>query len=150
MKSTQPKTNASGLTVKPFLLNTVQSEKIKLAKEDDTLITNDEVAMKRNDFFLNAAFNPKTLKFENFDLLPENIGHLTLKAIVKCRKHSSVITKALVFTKECFSFNTITIEDAIKEISMLDSSQAIKATDMPVKVIKRTVIFYRTSMRLFQ
>ena len=29
------------------------------------------------------------------------------------------------FTKECFSFNVITVEDALKEISMLDSSKDI-------------------------
>ena len=33
-------------------------------------------------------------------------------------------------------FNTISIEDALKEISMLDSSKAMQATDTPVKVIK--------------
>ena len=39
-------------------------------------------------------------------------------------------------TKECFSFNTITIEDALKEISMLDSSKSIQAIVMSIKVNK--------------
>ena len=34
------------------------------------------------------------------------------------------------------SCNTITIEDALKEISMLNSSKAIQVTDIPLKVIK--------------
>ena len=46
-------------TVEPFLSNKVQfSERIKLAEEDDTLITiEEEVAMKLNDSFTNAVIN---------------------------------------------------------------------------------------------
>ena len=58
------------------------------------------------------------------------------ESIVKCRKHPSVIAIASELTKENFSFKTIAIEDALKEISMLDSSKAIQATDIPGKVIK--------------
>ena len=68
--------------------------------------------------------------------MSENIDHPTFKAIVKYRKHPSAIAIASEYTKECFSFNTITIEDALKEISMLDSSKDIKVTDKSVKVIK--------------
>ena len=61
-------------TVKPFFSKKVQSsERIKLAEEDNTLITNeDEVAIKLNDFFSNAVINLKIPKFENFDRLSEN------------------------------------------------------------------------------
>ena len=57
-------------TVKPFSPNKVQSsEKIKLAEEDDTLVTNEkEFAMKLNDFFSKAVINPKISKFENLIL----------------------------------------------------------------------------------
>ena len=56
-------------TFKPFLSNRVQSsERIKLAEEDDTLITNeDEVAMKLNDFFSNVAIQLQ-FKFRLFGL----------------------------------------------------------------------------------
>ena len=55
-------------TVKPFLSNKGQfSESIKLAEEDNTLITNeDEVEMKLNDFFSNAVINLKIPEFERF------------------------------------------------------------------------------------
>ena len=92
--------------------------------------------MKLNDFFSNDVINLKILKFENFDLLSENIGHPTLKAIVKYRKHSSGVTIASKFIKECFSFNATTIEDAIKGISMLDSSKAIQVTEIKKKFKK--------------
>ena len=124
-------------TVKPFLSNKAQSsEGIKLAEEDDFLVTNEEeAAMELNDFFSNVV-NLKISKFENFDHLSENIDHPTLKAIVKNRNHPIVIAIASEFTKECFSFNTIIIENALKEISMIESSKTIQAADIPVKKIK--------------
>ena len=46
----------------------------------------------------------------------------------------------------------ITLDDALKEISMFDSSKAIQATDKPVKVIKDnkviTVIFLQNKYGL--
>ena len=104
--------------------------------------------MKLNDFFSNDVINLRILKFENFDLLSENIGHPTLKAIVKYRKHSSVVTIASKFIKECFSFNATTIEDAIKGISMLDSSKAIQITEIKKKVKKTRVILLQKKYAL--
>ena len=58
------------------------SERVKLAEEDDTLITNEEeVTMKLNDFVGNAVINLQIPKFENFD--KKNKDHPTLKIIVK-------------------------------------------------------------------
>ena len=84
--------------------NRVQSsERIKLAEEDDTLITKEEeVALKLNYIFLNAVINLKTLNFENFDPLSENIDHPTLTAIVKDRKHPSITAIVSEFTKKYF------------------------------------------------
>ena len=121
--------------------NKVQSsERIKLAEEDDTLVTNEEeVVIKR--FLLKCCNNLKIPKLENFYPLLENIDH-SFKDIVKYRKHLCVIAIVSEFTKECFSFNMITIKDAFKEISILDSSKAIKAPEIPVKVIKDNGNFF--------
>ena len=74
-----------------------------------------------------------------------------LKAIVNYRKHPSVIAIFSEFTKECFSFNMITIEDALKENSVLDSSKDIQAYNIPVKVLKgNSNVFCRRNIRLFQ
>ena len=56
-----------------YLSNKVQSsERIKLAQEDDTLITNEEeIEMRLNSFFSNAVINLKIPKFENFDPFSE-------------------------------------------------------------------------------
>ena len=55
-------------TIKSFLLYKVHSsEKIKLAEEDDPLITNEkEFAMKLSDLFSNALIN---LKYSNLRIL---------------------------------------------------------------------------------
>ena len=98
--------------------------------------------MKLNDFFSNVVVNLKTPQFENFDPLSENVDHLTLKIIVKYRSHPSVIAIASEFAKECFSFNTITIENTLKEISMIDSSKTLQTIDIPVKVIKGNSNFF--------
>ena len=64
-----------------------------------------------------------------------------MKAIGKYRKHPSIIAIISECTKEYFSFNMITIEDALKEINMLDSSKAIQASEIPVKLVKGNSIF---------
>ena len=69
--------------------------------------------MKLNDFVSNAVINLKIPKFENFDPSSENKDHPTSKIIVKCKKHPSTIAIASEFTKKCFSFNAIFIEDAL-------------------------------------
>ena len=110
------------------MLNKTQSSKrIKFAEEDDTLITNEEKVMKLNDYFSNAVIKRKVPELKNFDPLSENIDYPTLKAIIKYRTHPSIIAVASEFTKKRFSFNTITIEDALKKISILNSSKAIQA-----------------------
>ena len=85
-----------------YLSNKVQSsQRIKLAQEDDTLITNEEeIEMRLNNFFSNAVINLKIPKFENFDPFSDH----PLKAIVKYRKNPSFIA--------------IVSEDALKEIRM--------------------------------
>ena len=101
----------------------------QIKAEKDYLISLDEeeVAVKLNDFFSNAIINLKILRLENFDLLLENIGdHPNLKDNVKYRKHPSIIAIASKIIKEYFSFNTIIIEDMLKEISMLHSSKAYR------------------------
>ena len=47
-----------------------------------------------------------------------------------------------------FFFNTITIEDALKKIRVLDSSKAIQAIDTEVKAIKGNSNFFVISMNL--
>ena len=69
--------------------------------------------MELNDFFSNVVINLKIPKFENFDPFLGNINHY-MKVIVKYRKHSIVTAIVSEFTKECFSFNTITMQSSFR------------------------------------
>ena len=111
----------------------------KSAAEDITQITNEEEAtMELNNFFSNAVINLKISKFENFDPLLENIENILWKLLLNIEN----IQALLQWFKECFSFNTITTEGALKEISMLDSWKVMEATNIPIKVIKVNSIFF--------
>lgn len=52
--------------------------------------------------------------------------------------------------EESFPFNTITIQDPLKTISMLDSSRIIQATVIPVKKTKGKSNFFEEQLGLFQ
>ena len=71
--------------------------------------------MELNDFFSNVVINREIPKFENFDPFSGNIDHY-MKVIVKYRKHSIVTAIVSEFTKECFSFNTITMQSSFKNM----------------------------------
>ena len=84
--------------------------------------------LKPNDSFSNALINLKISNFENFYSFSKNIEHSTLKATFKYRKHPSVIAVASdCFSKKCNDYS-------LKEISMLDSSKVIQATEIFVKI----------------
>ena len=129
IKSKELKTNVPGKLFLSFLSNKIKSsERIELAEEDDSSITNEEeVAMELNNFFSNAVINLKVPKFENSHHFSENIAH-PLKAIVKYRKRLSVIAVASELNKEYFPFNTTAIQDELKEISMFKSHRGYRYT----------------------
>lgn len=67
--------------------------------------------MKLDDFYSNVVINLKIPKFDSFYPLSEDIDGF-LKANVKYRKQPRVVTVTVSeFTKEWFSFNTITVEE---------------------------------------
>lgn len=67
--------------------------------------------MKLDDFYSNVVINLKIPKFDSFYPLSEDTDGF-LKANVKYRKQPRVVTVTVSeFTKEWFSFNTITVEE---------------------------------------
>ena len=67
--------------------------------------------MKLDDFYSNVVINLKIPKFDSFYPLSEDIDGF-FKANVKYRKQPRVATVTVSeFTKEWFSFNTITVEE---------------------------------------
>ena len=75
--------------------------------------------------------------YEGCDPLSDNIDHPTLKAIVKWRNHTSILTITSEHQNTLkFSFNFVSKEHVLRKIKMLDSSKAIQESDIPVKLIK--------------
>ena len=67
--------------------------------------------MKLDDFYSNVVITLKIPKFDSFYPLSEDIDGF-FKANVKYRKQPRVVTVTVSeFTKEWFSFNTITVEE---------------------------------------
>ena len=95
-------------------------ERINLTEEENnSLLSNcSEVAKNLNNFFVNAAKNLNIPIYENFNSLAENP---TLKAIVKCRKHPSILDIVSEYkNKANFSFNFVSKVDFLAEIKVPD------------------------------
>ena len=124
-------------TVKPILSNKfVNNENITLV-DNKKIITNDkEIAKVLNDFFSNIIKSLNIPKKDHTNSIVENVRDPTLKAILKYRKHPSILAiKRRIKSGLVFTFNHIT-EDAIKEIKNLDASKASHEDDIPTKIIK--------------
>ena len=73
--------------------------------------------------------------------MAKNIDDTTLKAVVKWRNHSSILAIISEYKNRAnISFSTVSKEDALAEIKVLDVSKAIQEKDIPVKIIKCTAM----------
>ena len=104
----------------------VNSKKITLAN-NEKIITNDkEIAKVLNDFFSNIIKTLNIPKKDHTDSIVENVRDPTLKAILKYRKHPSILAiKRRIKSSPVFTLNHITKEDVIKEIKKLRRLKSI-------------------------
>ena len=127
-------------TVKPFLSKKNHlSESINLTEEaNNSLLTNsEEVAKELNNLFANAVKNLNISNYKNCNSLAENIDNPNLKVIAKWRNHPSTLVIASEYKNRAnFPFNSVSKEDVLTEIKMLDVSKAIQECDIPVKTIE--------------
>ena len=122
-------------TIKPFLSGKTKSrEKITLIEKEKLVA---KVANYLNIFFSNVAKNleiPKYLVKESFH---ENIKCSTLKAVLKYRKHPSIISISHSFHQaSSFNFSCIDKNAVLKEILRLRATKASEDTDI-LKIFKR-------------
>ena len=76
--------------------------------------------------FVNAVKNLNIPYYENYDSLTENINDATLKPIVKCRNHSSILVTASEYESTAnFSFNFIS-KEAVHAEKYLISRKLVK------------------------
>ena len=79
-------------TVKSLLSDKSKSnEKITLVEDNKIISEDKDIAELLNFFFLNAAKNLKISKISYFNPLAENILHLIFMAILKYKKHQTII-----------------------------------------------------------
>ena len=123
--------------VKPVISNNfVNNEKITLVDNEKSIANDKEIAKVLNDFFSNIIKTLNIPKKDHTDSIVENVGDPTLKAILKYRKHPSILViKRKIKSGPVFTFNHITKEDVIKEIKNLDAWKALQEDDKPTKII---------------
>ena len=110
--------------------------------ENEKIVTDDKKIVKvLNDFFSNIIKTLNILQTNYRDSNFENVGDPILKAILKYRIHTSILTiKEKTKNVSVFTFNHITKEDVMKEIKdVYKSSQ--KMTFLQ-KYLRKTLIFY--------
>ena len=114
----------------------VNSGKITLV-DNEKIITNDKEIAKGFKYFFSNIIKNLNIPQKNYsDSIIENVKDPTIKAILKYRKHPSV----LAITRKTksgpvFTFNHITKEDVIKEIKNLETSKASQEDDIPTKTL---------------
>ena len=114
-------------TVKPMLSNKFgNSEKITLVDNDKIITNGKEIAKVRSNFFSNIIKTSSIRQKNHADSIIENVRDPTLKAILKYRKHPSILAiKKRLKVVLYLPFHHITKEEVIKEIKKnLDTSKA--------------------------
>ena len=81
-----------------------KSKKITLIDDEEWKSDGKKVANTLNDFIFGIVTSLNLLESQNVDLLPDNIYHPTLKAILKWRNHSSVAISAVHENEEIKTF----------------------------------------------
>ena len=135
-------------TVKPFLSDkTHTKDKIHLIENDELLKTDLETAEVFNEFFSNIVQNLNIPRFPNNESFVNNINDPTLKAILKYRKHPSILTIRDKFQiKETFTFVEVNQKEIEKEILNMDVNKASQSSDIPTKILIENVDIFGNFM----
>ena len=130
-------------TIKPLSSDKTKSnEKITLV-EDQTVTTQDEQnAELLNIFFSNAVKNLKIPIFSNTNPLAERLSNPTLKAILKCKNHPSIVAIRNVNNNSHFHFNEISFENVYNEIRKLSPRNSAQSTDILSECLRRKLAFF--------
>ena len=100
-----------------------------------------------NTFFSNIARDLKIPDYNNCNQMAENIQEPVLKAIVKHRNHTSILTIGEVCKKNPeFSFRCVDKDEILKEILNLDASKACQDSDIPSRIIKENADMFTDTL----
>ena len=90
-----------------------------------------------NNFFGNIVKNLNISQYSDFDPIIENVKDPTLKAILKYKKHPSILAIRTKSNRNCiFSFREVSFKEIETEIRLLKLNKAAQYSDIPTKIIK--------------
>ena len=97
----------------------------------------EEVANYLNIFFSNVVKNPEIPEYLVKESFHQNTECPTLKAVLKYRKHPSIISISHSFHQaSSFNFSCIDKKAVLKEILRLRATKTSEDTDIPIKFLK--------------
>ena len=126
-------------TVTPSLSKKFNArERINLSENGKIVKTEKETAEAFNNFFGTIVKNLNISQYSDFDPIIVKVKDLTLKAILKYKKHPSILT---IRTKgnrnSTFSFTEVSFKEIETEIRLLKLNKASQYSDIPTKIIKK-------------
>ena len=95
--------------------------------------TESETNKTLNDFFSNIS------KYPELYSVPENMTEPTLRVILKCKDHPSILAIQSQCEVKTFCFTEVNAKDIKKEILKLNKNKASQVSDILVKVINNNV-----------
>ena len=127
--------------VKPFLSDKVSGkDEIHLLENNELVKTDLETAEILNNFFSNVVQNLDISRISNEDQFIYCIKDRTLKAILKCRKHPSIVAiRKKCKNKGSFCFIGVDKKETEKEILKLDANKASQNSDISIKLLKKKI-----------
>ena len=127
--------------IKPFLSNKVSGkDEIHLLENNELVKTDLETAEILNDFFSNVVQTLDISRISNEEQFINCIEDRTLKAVLKYRKHPSIVAiRNKCKNKVSFSFVGFDKKEIEKEILKLDANKASQDSDILIKLLKENV-----------
>ena len=94
------------------------------------------------NFFGNIVKNLNISQYSDFDPIIENVKDPTLKAILKYKKHPSILAIRTICNRNgVFSFREVSYKEIKTEIRLLKLNKASHYSDIPTKIIKQNFIY---------
>ena len=99
--------------------------------------TEKETAKVFNNFFLNIVKNLNISQYSYFDHIKENVKDPTLEAILKYKKHPSILAIRTKCNRNViFNFREVSFKEIETEIRLLKLNKGSQYSDIPTKIIK--------------
>ena len=109
-------------------------ERISLSENGEIVRTKKGTAEAFTTFFGNIVTNLNISQYFDFDLIIENVKDQTLNAILKFKKHPSIVAIRTKCNKNgIFSFKEVSFKEIETEIRLLKLSKACQYSDIPTQ-----------------